>query len=520
MENLAYPCIVAINQGCARSFKMPTVIILDASMSMLRPSCPPSAHPCVTTDSEEGITGGAGTPDSFLDVAKGVVGALLYQLEMRCFRMESVAALSYSSTCEPVCGFTRDLGEVRAKVAAVEVRDCSKVAAGLAGAMALVFEQWSSAVACNLILVTDGQGLDSVHEVASVLPLGFPASLNVVCLDCRNRTHDSWKTLVEKSGAVPRLSGVHLVGPNPDEALTTVQKLCDLLYSPFEGDLTFGCPTNPDMSCRVNLFPSPPTSFKDVQDFREVEVRVGPELAVKGVLTLADVASPPVVSRHLVIAAGKDDEKNAQLPSLCAFLHGALKVEGLCALVQVAKAQPGTCNWFGILFSHSDTKKKSCLMLALFRPGDCPVPWLGNLRHLGPAVTVGEDGGFRTLGAAPKEFPVVASGHRPSYSCSPVTWLLHSYIQTDVQKILRHARKMPDKTSHFYKDMNRLKRGALSFGFTELLDRMVDIFNREIELMPPNAHPECCYQLQHVVAELRSRRAMKIDHVLTPKTRD
>ena len=47
-------------------------------------------------------------------------------------------------------------------------------------------------------------------------------------------------------------------------------------------------------------------------------------------------------------------------------------------------AANGSRNWFGILFSHADSKKKFCLMLALFEPGNEPVPWLGNLLRLGP----------------------------------------------------------------------------------------------------------------------------------------
>ena len=69
-------------------------------------------------------------------------------------------------------------------------------------------------------------------------------------------------------------------------------------------------------------------------------------------------------------------------PNLCVLLHGALKTSSLCALVQVATN--GSRNWFGIIFSHADSKKKFCLMLALFEPGNEPVPWLGNLLRLGP----------------------------------------------------------------------------------------------------------------------------------------
>ena len=65
-----------------------------------------------------------------------------------------------------------------------------------------------------------------------------------------------------------------------------------------------------------------------------------------------------------------------------------LKVENLCALVEVAPS------WYGILFSCADTKKKSNLMLALFSPGPCPVPWLGDLSQLGPLEEAPLEQGF------------------------------------------------------------------------------------------------------------------------------
>ena len=98
-----------------------------------------------------------------------------------------------------------------------------------------------------------------------------------------------------------------------------------------------------------------------------------------------------------------DAETASRTPSLCVFLHGAMKVEGLCALVQVAESKElPHCiqsNWFGLLFSCADTKKKSSLMLALLEPGDCPVPWLGNLRRLGPVDDL-------TATASQDHFPV------------------------------------------------------------------------------------------------------------------
>jgi hypothetical protein len=104
------------------------------------------------------------------------------------------------------------------------------------------------------------------------------------------------------------------------------------------------------------------------------------------------------------------------------FLHGGLKLENHVALVRVAP------DWFGFLFSFSDNKKKSCLMLALFDPGPEPVPWLGNLHELGPLSDLNQ-----TEGVSP--FPVKSGGGRPSYSAAPVVWIKQTSLQFDVQKV-------------------------------------------------------------------------------------
>ena len=43
---------------------------------------------------------------------------------------------------------------------------------------------------------------------------------------------------------------------------------------------------------------------------------------------------------------------------------------------------------------------------------------------------------------------------------------------------MRHARKLPEKSLHFYKELNRLKRAALYIGFYELLEGCAAIFDR------------------------------------------
>lgn len=41
-------------------------------------------------------------------------------------------------------------------------------------------------------------------------------------------------------------------------------------------------------------------------------------------------------------------------------------------------------DWFGMLYSQADSKKKSNLMMSLFDLGSEPLPWLGRMAQLGP----------------------------------------------------------------------------------------------------------------------------------------
>lgn len=142
--------------------------------------------------------------------------------------------------------------------------------------------------------------------------------------------------------------------------------------------------------------------------------------------------------------ADSEDEcgiDEGRTPSFCVLLHGALKVENMAALCLLSK------DWFGIIYSWADSKKKSNLMLTVLEPGSNVVPWLGDLNYLGSLQDF--------MGNNPEDEPAPQFPVRPvdkrSYSQNCVVWIRQAGLQSDIQKILRHARKLPDKTQHFYK---------------------------------------------------------------------
>ena len=384
-----------------------------------------------------------------------------------------------------------------------------------------VQEAWSNSVSVNVIVVTDGgsghgkRNLKNLLENKHLLdreiqfPFGFPGSLNFVLVNHFEEVADSIR-LYEKIIAKSKLKGQVFV-PGQELAGTPLtrhgveksfQSIIEAHFKPFLGKLTLG----DELSSTITLCP-PPTRFKKVKEFETIEACIQEELDIKGFLTLADVASPPVVSRHLILPFSNTEE-DSRTANFCVLLHGSLKTASLCALVQVAHASESLQNWFGIIFSHADSKKKSSLMLSLFEPGNEPVPWLGNLMRLGP---------LEDLNASSQDpFPVKLLRHKPSYSSTPVVWIRQASLQSDIQKVLRHARKMPEKTSQFYKELNRIRKAALSIGFHELLDGVASIFEKECALLPGTAHVDCAIQLSHAALELRKSQAYDPDYNITP----
>lgn len=497
---------------------MPTVILLDTSLSMLRPATKPGKNKVLSNGNEDGETvedKEDHSSSTLMDLAKRGVDCLLGHLEKN-YRMEHVCVLTYGSQCDLVAPFTRDISEVRAKVNTVENFDSTHLLVGLRGVANYVHEQWGPSVPVSLVLVTDGalgHGNLSLQHLASggvndLLPFTFKSFSTVLCISHNEDLREAipaYEKLIQLTGQEGQVLAPEGRDLNNASVEKCVQQLIDSRYRPFVGTLQLG----DEMSASVTLCP-PPSKYTQTKDFEVVEAVVDEKLDIQGFLTLADVASPPVVSRHLMLPYGGKDQQqqtpshddDSRTPSLCVFLHGALRVENLCAVVQVSS------NWFGIIFSHADSKKKSSLMLALFEPGDTPVPWLGNLRSLGPLDELNQ--------TSQEPFPVKLTSHRPSYSSSPVVWIKQSSLQSDIQKVLRHARKLPEKTPHFYKELNRLKKAALCIGFHELLEGVASIFERECSTLPGSAHPDCTMQLAHAASELRSIKALSLDYTISP----
>ncbi|XP_055528850.1 integrator complex subunit 14 [Wyeomyia smithii] len=390
----------------------------------------------------------------------------------------------------------------------------------------------------------------------------YPSKLTFMCLGNINDTAFKFGTklyqqLLDISGQngqiyIPKpktLSIEDPIGDDGDEnsrqlSRKSIQEMfertCEQNYKQFEA--TLRCGGYFRLEGAITIWPAPlPYTSKDIFG-AETTTIISRRLEICGYLSLSDIGSPMSVSRHLILPRGDGDKRisskdsnltteeklendiktfyakpdgsgsgggggggdnnddcgpggDATRESVCVLLHGALKVENMAALVLLND------NWYGFIYSYADSKKKSNLMLNVLPPGNDVIPWLGDFRFLGNL-----DDAFP--GESPS-FPIKAE--KRSYSQNIVVWIRQAGLQSDIQKVLRHAKKLPEKTQHFYKELNRIRRAALSLGFIELLEGLAHIFEREVATLGGSASPDCSIQLKHAANELRkpSNRDLK-----------
>lgn len=73
--------------------------------------------------------------------------------------------------------------------------------------------------------------------------------------------------------------------------------------------------------------------------------------------------------------------------------------------------------------------------------GNENIPWLGDFRFFATAD--------EALPGENAQFPI--KPEKRSYSQNCVVWIKQAGLQSDIQKLLRHAKKLPEKTQQFYK---------------------------------------------------------------------
>uniref|UniRef100_A0A8C2WCJ9 Integrator complex subunit 14 n=1 Tax=Cyclopterus lumpus TaxID=8103 RepID=A0A8C2WCJ9_CYCLU len=478
---------------------MPTVVLMDVSLSMTRP---------VSLDGS----------DEFQRKNLAVHGLnMLFEHMASNYRLEFTSLMAFSSLWELLVPFTRDYNALQEALGNLEDYDKTCVEAALNGVSNVVQQEWGSACPCQVVLVTDGSlgiGKGSLRHSLQTqkhrgddkkFPLPFPFPTKLFIMSVANAEELQMTDAMDNLEELLRLSGgdgqiFTMEGPLCMKSVQAMfGRLIDHAYSPFHAVLHCG-----NLSSDVQVFPRPEPIVMD-EEVEPMPRSVNIEVDEVGTGTTDELEEEPSASQM----AGKS-------PNFCVLLHGSLKVEGMVALVQLGP------EWYGMLYSQADSKKKSNLMMSLFEPGPEPLPWLGKITHLGPISEAAENPYGEDDSKSP--FPLQPSAKR-SYAQNVTVWIKASGLQTDVQKILRNARKLPDKTQTFYKELNRLRKAALAFGFWELLKGVADLLERECTLLPDSAHPDAAFQLSHAAQQLKlastgDSQYAAFDHNIAPMHTD
>lgn len=195
------------------------------------------------------------------------------------------------------------------------------------------------------------------------------------------------------------------------------------------------------------------------------------------------------------------DQDMTKQPSFCVLLHNGLKQENMVAICIVGRNEDLNDDWYGMLHSHVDSKKRSSLMLSMLSPGPNPVLWLPSFKTMG-SMSLSAD-----LPQAIRDKITHNRGPLKSYSSNNVIWLDPESVQADVQKIVRHAKRSPDKAPQFYKELNRIRRAAISYGFYDVLFGLAAILERERAIIVADQSKgviqETLNHIDHVVKCLR-----------------
>lgn len=494
---------------------MPTVILLDVSLSMARSLSP-----------------GSNNGMKIIDAASSCLINFLDQLSCHA-KLEYTAFVVFSSLYEVLVKFTREFEVLKKACNSVTTYDKTVFETAFQGIEMLVMEEWGSFTPIELVLVTDGCsgiGDGSLREAFNgistrnpenrfPIPFSFPCHLNILCLSNDTRDKQYFEKLIDlndKKGElfIPESLSLNAISK-------CFQRLLNTRYSKCEALLKCG-----HFQSQIVLFPPPlihntfaslSNAYKhpaDVENFAKLKLKS--TLKVLGFLDLQDFAHPPFFSRHLVTPVYSDEEANNQetngvvssifsgnkpkelgfQPSFCVLLHGSLKMEKMGGIVRLSE------NWYGMLHSYSDNKKRCSLMLSLFEPGASSIPWLGNLKQLGPAAELSTDPYQVNAKENAEEtpFPVAAPAQRSYRSQSNAVWIKTSGLQSDLQKLLRYAKKLPEKQSTFFKEVNKIRRAGIIYGFHELLNSLAKTLEKEGENVPTEVN----VQLRHVAEGLRN----------------
>lgn len=333
---------------------MPTLVVLDRSLSMRRPA----------SRENRGQTRH--------DLAcRGLEWFFNYMAE--CFPLEYTCLLSFSSSCDVLHPFTRNYDQLREKLEDVTVLDRTNLHEALLALSDVMIGEWGPFAPCQAVVVTDGapgvRHQDSAARRQLGLNFPFPIQLHVVCVAPREElVQPQWASKMDRLCETTGLSQSDIFVPasplSTETVLGAFRQLTKAYFTPFSLSLKCG-----HLQSRVSLVPSPSMYMSKFDLGISPEVKFPPldscldnplypdEIVICGFLDTSCIPVPSLYARHFVLDPPSSSEETArtlsptsqngqkrqqtdpvnesQKPSFRVLLHGALKMESKAAIVKL-----------------------------------------------------------------------------------------------------------------------------------------------------------------------------------------
>ena len=335
--------LVPIRDDYTWGVEMPSVILVDKSLSMKRP---------IPNE----------TSETRLSLAKKGLFTFFTYLE-NVFPLEYVSMMTFSSTCEVLVPFTKDHTELKESLDEIIAVDRTDLSGALQSIIDIVVKEWGVFNPMQIILVTDGILGVNKTQTDNVLSLPFPCKLHVVLIENREEMSS---TSLDKICKLTDTSASDIIFPTGSQLTShsvtdMFLQLAQTHFKPFHALLTCG-----HLQSKVALSPSPimTQSFHDIATTPQHRFKnpytIGEyptEITVCGFLDVNILSAPAVYSKHFVIDTemdgvrleslvkclleGKvqskesDNVSDIEKPSFRVLLHGSLKCESKVAVVQL-----------------------------------------------------------------------------------------------------------------------------------------------------------------------------------------
>ncbi|XP_063687737.1 integrator complex subunit 14-like [Bolinopsis microptera] len=434
---------------------MPTIICIDVSLSMEQKAA----------------------EESLLDHSLSSLKSFFSNLQT-VVPNEFIEIITFSHTPSILVEFTKNTTQLTNSLSEIECQDktCMKETMELC---LKECQQWNVLTSTHIVLITD-----KIPNALKDSIEGFPygCSMSLVALTPTTDVNNRAQTFLRSCNLKGKLY------PGPVLGKDSVDRIFESImldhYSKFEAALWFGHQTT-----SVAISPSP-----DVAHLAGITLKPTPKtfpatLRIHGFIPATDLHNPPYVSRHVLLHAGPRSpvKVTSKTPDLRVILNEGLRAKDCVAIVDIG------LGWFGVVSSHLPKSernlKKSNLVFSIIAPN--AFSWLGNPNFLGLKRLVSVD---KQSNMPYKE---EYSNSYDNKSGSGMVWIKSSTLKQNIMKVVRYAKRLPDKGSAmFLKELNKVRRSILFYGFTDMMDVLCQLLEKE-------KTPENTEILDNCIAQLR-----------------